>query len=76
VVEEELQNSIKLIDHLCYATEVNGFIFRWCIIVILAARFRGQVRKIVDAGLGSIIVLRWIAQLLLTDDSVKRVKVK
>jgi len=76
VVEEELQNSIKLVDHLCYATEVNGFIFRRCIVIILAARIRRQVRKIVDAPLGSVVVLRWVAQLLLTDNSVKWIKIK
>jgi len=76
VVEKELQNSIKLIDHLCYATEVNGFIFRRCIIIIQVGRLRRQVGKIVDASLGSILVLRWIAQRLLTDDDVERIKVK
>lgn len=77
MVEEELQNSIKLIDHLCYATEINGFIFRRCIIIIQVARLRRQVGKIVDASLGSIVVLRWITlQLLLTDDDVERIKVK
>ena len=76
VVEEELQNSIKFVDHLCYATEVNGFIFRWCIIIIQVARLRRQVGKIADAYLGPIFVLRWIVQLLLTDDYVKRIKVK
>jgi hypothetical protein len=76
VVEEELQNSIKLIDHLCYAAEVNGFIFRRCIIIIQVAPLRRQVGKIVDASLGSIVILRSIAQLLLTDDDVERIKVK
>jgi hypothetical protein len=73
VVEEELQNSIKFIDHLRYATDVNGFIFRGCIIIIQVARLRRQVGKIVDTSLRSIIVL---AQLLLTDDCVERIKVK
>lgn len=76
VVEEELQNSIKFIDHLRYATEVNGFIFRRCIIIIQVARLRRQVGKIVDASLGSIVVLRWIARRLLTDDYIERIKVK
>ncbi len=77
MVEEELQNSIKFIYHLCYATEVDRFIFRWCIIIIVqVACLRRQVRKIVCASLGSIVVLRWITRLLLTDNDVKRIKVK
>ena len=76
VVEEELQNSIKFIDHLCYATEVNRFIFGQCIVIIQVACLRRQVGKIIDAGIGSIVVLRWIAQLLLTDNNVERIKVK
>jgi hypothetical protein len=55
VVEEKLQNSIKLIDHLCYATEVHRYVFRRCVIIIQATCFRRQVGKIIDAGLGSIL---------------------
>lgn len=75
MVEKELQNSIKFINHVCYATEINRFIFRRCIIIQIA-RLRRQVGKIVDTSLGSIVLFRCVAQLLLTNDDVKRIKVK
>jgi hypothetical protein len=75
VIEKELEDGIELIDHLCYATEVNRFVLGWCI-VVTQATLRRQIRKIVENILGSIVVLREIIRLLLPDDDVKWVEIK
>jgi hypothetical protein len=73
VVEEKLENGIKLIDHFCYATEVNGIVFRRRVVVALAATLRRQIREIVDTILRFVIAL---AQLFLPYNSVEWVEVK
>jgi hypothetical protein len=73
VVEEKLEDGIKFIDHLCYATEVNGVVIMWRFVVALAATLRGHIREIIDTIFGFIIAL---TQLLLPYDSVEWVKVK
>jgi hypothetical protein len=49
MVEEELEDSIEFVDHLCYATVVERFVYGWSIVVILTTRLRGQVRKVIGA---------------------------
>jgi len=73
VIEEEFEDGIKFIDHLCYTVEVNGLIFGQSIVVALAATLRRQIRKVVDAILGSVVVL---VQLLLPDHRVEWVEIK
>jgi len=73
VVEEKLENGIKFIDHLSYATKVHGVVSRRRVVVALAATLRRQIGEIVDTILGFVIAL---AQLLLPYNSVEWVEVK
>ena len=73
VIEEEFEDGIKFIDHLRYTVEVNGLIFGQSIVVALAATLRRQIRKVVDAILGSVVVL---VQLLLPDHRVEWIENK
>jgi len=73
VIEEEFEDGIEFIDHLCYATQVDRVVFRRCVVVALAATLRSQIRKIVDALLGSIFV---VARLLLPNYCVEWVEIK
>jgi hypothetical protein len=76
VAEKKLEDGIEFVDHLHYATEVERFVYGWSIVVILAIRFRRQVRKVISALLRSVVILCQITTLLLPDDSVEWIEIK
>jgi len=67
VIKEKLEDGIEFVDHLCYATKIDGFVFRSRMVVTLVTCIRGQIRKTIDPVFGSVVILRCIAQLFLPD---------
>jgi hypothetical protein len=76
VIEEELEDGVEFVDHLCYTSEIERFVYGRCILVILTTRLREQVRKTVWALLWSVGVLCWIAGLLLANDGVEWIEIE
>lgn len=78
MIEEEFEDGVELVGHLCYAIEVKRCMYERCIVIVLTTRLGGQIRKVVAPIFGSVIVIVFsgIIGWFLPDDSIEWIKVE
>ena len=78
VIEEEFEDGVELVGHLCYAIEVERCMYERCIVIVLTTRLGGQIRKVVAPIFGSVIVIVFsgIIGWFLPDDSIEWIEVE
>lgn len=78
MIEEEFEDVVELVGHLCYAIEVDWCMYERCVVVILTTSLGGQIRKVVASVVGSVVVFvfSWIIGWFLPDDGIEWIKVE